>query len=61
MCFLEPHLISTTFDTTSGAESRKVVEIGNQKQWYFTKTIRLPEVDHAVRLVISPVGSTNKS
>lgn len=35
-----------------GPESRKLVEIGNDKQWYFTKTIRLPEVDHPVRLVI---------
>ncbi len=34
------------------AESRRMVEIGDDKQWYFTKTIRLPEVDHPVRLVI---------
>jgi hypothetical protein len=35
-----------------GPESRKTVIIGDQKQWYFTKTIRIPEVDHAVRIVI---------
>ena len=32
--------------------SRKPVVIGKRKQWYFTKTIRLPEVDHPVRLTI---------
>ena len=31
---------------------RKRVCIGDKKQWYFTKTIRLPNVDHPVRLVI---------
>jgi hypothetical protein len=34
------------------AESRKPVVIGDDKQWYFTKTIHIPEVDHAVRIVI---------
>jgi Transposase DDE domain len=33
-------------------ESRKPVTIGDHKQWYFTKTIHIPEVDHPVRLVI---------
>jgi len=32
--------------------NRKLVTIGATKQWYFTKTIRIPEVDHPVRLVI---------
>lgn len=32
--------------------SRKPVVIGKRKQWYFTKTLRLPEVDHPVRLTI---------
>jgi hypothetical protein len=35
-----------------GAESRKPVWMGDKKQWYFTKTIHLPGVDHPVRLVI---------
>src|SRR3712207_5608687 len=35
-----------------GAESRKLVAVGESKQWYFTKTVRLPEVDHPVRIVI---------
>jgi hypothetical protein len=33
-------------------ESRKPVTVGDHKQWYFTKTIHIPEVDHAVRIVI---------
>jgi hypothetical protein len=35
-----------------GPERRKPVKIGDHKPWYFTKTIHIPEVDHAVRLVI---------
>jgi len=35
-----------------GPESRKPVTIGDHKQWYFTKTIQIPEVDHAVRIVM---------
>jgi len=33
-------------------DARKAVRIGEQQQWYFTKTIRIPTVDHPVRLVI---------
>ena len=32
--------------------ARKKVTTGNRTQWYFTKTIRMPEVKHAVRVVI---------
>jgi len=32
--------------------ARKKVTIGNRTQWYFSKTIRIPEVRHAVRVVI---------
>ena len=32
--------------------SRKRICISDRKQWYFTKTVRIPEVDHPVRLVI---------
>lgn len=35
-----------------GADDRKLVEIGDRRQWYFTKTVRIPGVDHAVRIVI---------
>lgn len=34
------------------AADRKPVDIGDNRQWYFTKSIRIPEVDHPVRLVI---------
>jgi len=33
-------------------ESRKKLRNGDRTQWYFTKTIWLPEVNHAVRIVI---------
>lgn len=32
--------------------ARKKVTSGNRTQWYFTRTIRIPEVKHAVRVVI---------
>ena len=34
------------------AEARKPVTLGGKKQWYFTKTIHIPNVDHPVRIVI---------
>jgi hypothetical protein len=33
-------------------EGRKPVMINGSRQWYFTKSIRIPEVDHKVRIVI---------
>jgi hypothetical protein len=33
-------------------DSRKRVRIGEHTQWYFTKTIHLPGVDHPVRILI---------
>ncbi len=33
-------------------EERKRVDLGDRKQWYCTRTVRLPQVDHPVRLVI---------
>jgi len=35
-----------------GPELRKPVDIGDDRQWYFTKSIRVPGVDHPVRIVI---------
>lgn len=32
--------------------ARRKVTIGERTQWYFTKTIRMPEVNHAVRVAI---------
>lgn len=34
------------------SESRKPVVIDDKQQWYFTKTIHIPGVDHPVRIVI---------
>jgi DDE superfamily endonuclease len=34
------------------AESRKRVDIGERRQWYFTCTVRIPQVNHKVRIVI---------
>lgn len=33
-------------------EDRKPVDIGDDRQWYFTKSIRIPDVNHPVRIVI---------
>jgi hypothetical protein len=33
-------------------EDRKEIRIGDSKQWYFTKSIHIPEVNHKVRIVI---------
>lgn len=35
-----------------GPEDRKLVTIGEDRQWYFTKSIKIPEVDHPVRIMI---------
>jgi len=34
------------------SEDRKPVDIGDDRQWYFTKSIRIPDVNHPVRIVI---------
>src|SRR5580692_5105394 len=33
-------------------ESRKELRRGDERQWYFTRTVRLPNVNHPVRIVI---------
>jgi hypothetical protein len=33
-------------------KDRKLVKIGKSRQWYFTVSIRIPEVDHKVRIVL---------
>jgi hypothetical protein len=35
-----------------GAEARKPMQEGEKKQWYFTCTLRIPDVKHKVRIVI---------
>ncbi len=34
------------------AADRKEMRIGDRRQWYFTVTVRIPEVNHKVRIVI---------
>lgn len=34
------------------AEDRKMMRIGDRRQWYFTATVRIPDVNHKVRIVI---------
>jgi len=33
-------------------DCRKAVTLGDDRQWYFTKSIRIPDVDHPVRIVV---------
>ncbi len=34
------------------AKDRKPIQIGDRKQWHFTRSVRIPKVDHPVRLLI---------
>jgi len=34
------------------ASDRKEMRLGDKRQWYFTVTVRIPEVNHKVRIVI---------
>jgi DDE superfamily endonuclease len=34
------------------ASDRKEMRIGDKRQWYFTVTVRIPEVNHKVRIVL---------
>jgi DDE superfamily endonuclease len=34
------------------AASRKELRIGDERQWYFTVTVRIPNVEHKVRIVV---------
>ena len=34
-----------------GPDSRKEVRRGDKRQWYFTCTIRIPDINHKVRIV----------
>jgi len=40
------------FATEIAPSDRKEVHIGRVRQWFFTKSVRIPGVDHKVRLVI---------
>jgi hypothetical protein len=43
---------ASDFAQTITSDMRKPVTIGDNKQWYFTKSIRIPGVNHPVRIVI---------
>lgn len=43
---------ASEFSQTITPDMRKPVTIGDNKQWHFTKTIRIPDVSHPVRIVI---------
>jgi hypothetical protein len=40
------------FAATIGRELRQELRRGDDRQWYFTTTVRLPEVNHPVRILI---------
>lgn len=40
------------FAATIGRELRKELRRGDDRQWYFTTTVRLPEVNHPVRILV---------
>jgi len=42
-----------------GPEDRKLVMIGQDRQWCFTKSIKIPDVDHPVRVVILWAGKND--
>ena len=42
-----------------GPDDRKLVTIGEDRQWYFTKSINIPDVDHPVRIVILWAGKND--
>jgi hypothetical protein len=43
---------ASEFAETIPSDIRKAVQIGDNKQWYFTKTICIPDVNHPVRIII---------
>jgi len=46
------HLRADEFAATIPREDRKELRRGDNRQWYFTCTVRIPEVQHPVRIVI---------
>lgn len=40
------------FAATISRENRKELRRGDERQWYFTTTVRLPQVTHPVRIVL---------
>jgi hypothetical protein len=44
--------VSDWIATQLGPVCRKKITVGGKTQWYFTKTIRIPALDHPVRIVV---------
>ena len=49
------------FAATIGRESRKELRRGDKRQWYFTCTVRMPNVNHKVRIVFLWKNRRDKS
>lgn len=49
------------FAATIDRESRKELRRGNKRQWYFTCTVRMPNVNHKVRIVFLWKNRRDKS
>jgi len=45
-------LKASALAATVAPHSRKPVQIGDRRQWYFTATVQIPNVNHKVRIVI---------
>jgi hypothetical protein len=45
-------LKATELAATIAPQTRKAMQVGERKQWYFTCTLRIPEVRHKVRVVL---------
>jgi hypothetical protein len=43
---------ATDFAAQIAPADRKKIRFGDKEQWYFTRTVRIPGVDHKVRLLI---------
>lgn len=43
---------ATDFAAQIAPADRKKIRIGDKEQWYFTRTVRLPGVDHKVRVLL---------
>jgi hypothetical protein len=52
ICFKGRELKASEFAATISPDDRKLVTIGDKQQWYFTVTVRIPGVDHPVRIAI---------
>jgi hypothetical protein len=45
-------LSAAEFASQIKSEDRKSMKVGDTQQWYFTKSIRIPKVNHRVRIIV---------